>query len=237
MRGLGLFSVATVSTFAVFKFKEHEFLQSKSQTIGKPMVGGSFSLINHLNEPVTDETYAGKYKMIYFGFVNCPDVCPEEMEKMATVMDNLNSDKILGIFITCDPHRDSVDVVREYVSEFHPKIIGLTGSFEEIKSTAKKYRVYFSTPEQQQEKEYLVDHSIFIYFMDPNGEFIDVFGKSLTADEITTKIKNIIQYFSTYGFKSLFKSGTTNLRTFRGSIMYFDVFGMKLPNDPHLFPL
>lgn len=86
--------------------------------------------------------------------------------------------ELLPLFITCDPARDTPAVLKEYLAEFHPGIIGLTGSWEDIKSVCKKYRVYFSTPEGvKQGQDYLVDHSIYFYLMDPEGDFVEAIGR------------------------------------------------------------
>lgn len=108
---------------------------------------------------------------VYFGFTHCPDICPDELDKMAEIIDRVKdaakSDKVFQpVFITCDPARDTPDVLRRYLNEFHPDIIGLTGTYEQIKHVCKMYRVYFSTPKDVKKGEdYLVDHSIYFYLM------------------------------------------------------------------------
>jgi protein SCO1/2 len=95
-----------------------------------------------------------------------------------------NSPPLLPIFITCDPARDTPAVLKEYLSEFHPDIIGLTGSWEDIKNVCKKYRVYFSTPEGVKKGEdYLVDHSIYFYLMDPEGDFVEAIGRQHSPEQ------------------------------------------------------
>ena len=91
---------------------------------------------------------------------------------------------LMPIFITCDPARDKPGVLKEYLSEFHPDIIGLTGSYEEIKDICKKYRVYFSTPENVKAgQDYLVDHSIYFYLMDPQGDFVEAIGRQHSPEQ------------------------------------------------------
>ena len=108
---------------------------------------------------------------VYFGFTHCPDICPDELDKMAEIIDKVkeatNDDKVfLPVFITCDPVRDTPEVLREYLKEFHPDIVGLTGTYEQVKNVCKQYRVYFSTPKDVKPGEdYLVDHSIYFYLM------------------------------------------------------------------------
>jgi protein SCO1 len=124
---------------------------------------------------------------VYFGFTHCPDICPEELDKMAVMIDLVKQrcgNVLRPVFITCDPARDTPAVVREYLKEFHPDIIGLCGTYENTKSVCKEYRVYFSTPPNVQPgQDYLVDHSIYFYLM---GKFCDsISGKF--ADAIASR--------------------------------------------------
>lgn len=97
------------------------------------------------------------------------------------------------IFISVDPARDSVAQVRRYVSDFHPRLLGLTGAYDTVKATCKAYRVYFSTPpDARPTDDYLVDHSIFFYFMDPHGQFVDAFGKATTVDDVVARVQKEI---------------------------------------------
>jgi protein SCO1/2 len=111
---------------------------------------------------------------VYFGFTHCPDICPDELDKMADMIDRVKAEcgeVLTPIMITCDPARDTPAVLKPYIKEFHPDLIGLTGEWEDIKATCKEYRVYFSTPSNVKPgQDYLVDHSIYFYLM---GEFID----------------------------------------------------------------
>ncbi len=135
---------------------------------------------------------------VYFGFSHCPDICPEELDKMAQMIDLVNASPLLSssvetpsqlppllpIFITCDPARDTPGVLSEYLSEFHPAIVGLTGTWEQIKDVCKKYRVYFSTPENVKKgQDYLVDHSIYFYLMDPDGDFVEAIGRQHSPEQ------------------------------------------------------
>lgn len=128
---------------------------------------------------------------VYFGFSHCPDICPEELDKMASMIDLVRASPLaqsapplLPLFMTCDPARDTPGVLKEYLAEFHPDIIGLTGSWEAIKDVCKKYRVYFSTPANVQKgQDYLVDHSIYFYLMDPEGDFVEAIGRQHSPEQ------------------------------------------------------
>lgn len=131
-------------------------------SVGKAAIGGPFSLINHEGKHVTDRDFLGKWTLIYFGFTHCPDICPDELQKLAAAVDNIKDKgdiEIVPVFISVDPERDTVDQVREYVKEFHPKLVGLTGNSDEIRKVARAYRVYYMKTEEEG-SDYLVDHSI-----------------------------------------------------------------------------
>lgn len=117
---------------------------------------------------------------VYFGFTHCPDICPDELDKMAEIIDKVreatkDEDVFLPVFITCDPARDTPEVLRAYLKEFHPGIVGLTGTYEQVKHVCRQYRVYFSTPKDVKPGEdYLVDHSIYFYLMGKIRRSIDL---------------------------------------------------------------
>ena len=93
------------------------------------------------------------------------------------------------IFISVDPARDTPSRMKRYLEDFHPSYIGLVGSYDDTKAVCKQYRVYFSTPPNADPKgDYLVDHSIFVYLMDPKGKFVEAFGQSVSRDEMVEKI-------------------------------------------------
>ncbi|CUE99576.1 electon transport protein Sco1 Sco2, putative [Bodo saltans] len=120
---------------------------------GGPAIGGPFSLIDTNGKRWTNEDFKGKWMYVYFGFTNCPDICPEEMAKMSRLIQHL--DKKVGrdywqpIFISLDPKRDTPEKVKEYLADFSPRILGLTGTMEEVEQAARQYRVYFAVPDEQ----------------------------------------------------------------------------------------
>lgn len=162
---------------------------------GKAAIGGPFNLIDHNGKAVSEKDFLGKWNLFYFGFTHCPDICPDELQKMASAIDKIKEKsglEVVPVFISVDPERDTVEQVREYVKEFHPKLIGLTGSSDEVKKTARAYRVYYMKTEEEG-SDYLVDHSIVMYLMDPNMEFVKFFGKNMDdaslADGVIHEIK------------------------------------------------
>ncbi|KAG7195142.1 Cu-binding protein [Scheffersomyces spartinae] len=200
---LVLFGAGGLATWWFQREKERIRIQKEVESkrgIGKPLIGGPFSLVDTENKPFTNLDLVGdKFSILYFGFTHCPDVCPDELDKLGEVLDTLKKDnntELQPVFITCDPARDSPEVVKQYLTDFHPSIIGLTGTYENVKNACKKYRVYFSTPpDVKPGQDYLVDHSIFFYLMDPEGNFVDVIGREATATEAVEKIRLHIDAF------------------------------------------
>ncbi|KAJ1904188.1 Cu-binding protein [Coemansia sp. IMI 209127] len=205
--GIGLFLATVVGTmyyFTVIKdrvAKEKMEKRLRGEVYGKADVGGPYELTDQNGNTVTDKTYDGKFKLVYFGFCHCPDICPDEMDKIGDAIKMLERnpqmvDVVQPILITCDPQRDSPEAIKEYLKQFHPRFVGLTGSFDQVRQACKGYRVYFSKPPKVgPNQDYLVDHSIFSYFMDPDGEFIDVYGKDKPADYMAGDMERRIKQF------------------------------------------
>jgi cytochrome oxidase Cu insertion factor (SCO1/SenC/PrrC family) len=148
------------------------------KVLSAPAIGGSFALIDHSGKRVTDKSYAGKYLLVFFGYTYCPDVCPSTLQVMSAALDQLGPDaeKIQPLFITIDPARDTPQVLKDYVSNFNPRFIGLTGSEQEIADVAAKYRVYYEkAPGAKGSSDYLMDHSAILYLMRPDGTFLKHF--------------------------------------------------------------
>ncbi|KAI3771347.1 hypothetical protein L6452_02510 [Arctium lappa] len=169
-------------------------------SVGKAAIGGPFNLVDHDGRSVTEKDFKGKWTLIYFGFTHCPDICPDELQKLAAAIDTIKGKagfEIVPVFISVDPERDTVEQVREYVKEFHPKLIGLTGHPDEIKKAARAYRVYYMKTEEEGSdgSDYLVDHSIIMYLMDPNMEFVKFFGKNNDVDALSEGIINEIKQY------------------------------------------
>jgi protein SCO1/2 len=160
-----------------------------------PSVGGPFSLVDGTNKPVTERTYRGKWEMIYFGYTFCPDACPTALNTIAETLQRLGpvADEIQPLFITVDPKRDTPEVVGDYVRNFDPRIVGLTGSAADIAAVAKEFRIAYAVHRTGDGPEdYLMDHSSVIIVLDPDGRFAGVLGADLPPERMTAKIRQLL---------------------------------------------
>ncbi len=169
------------------------FAPEGTRTEGKALIGGPFSLVDINGKRVTDGDFRGKLMLVFFGYTHCPDVCPTEMQNMTEVMDKLGADasQVAPIFISVDPARDTPESLSAYVKNFSPRITGLTGSVDEVASAAKAYRVYFRKAEGGSDN-YTVDHSVFVYLMDRQGDYLTHFMFNTPADTMVSVIKKHI---------------------------------------------
>lgn len=159
-------------------------------------IGGAFTLTDQDGKTVTDTDFAGKHRIIYFGYSFCPDVCPVDLQKIAAGFALFEKQqperaaKIQPIFITIDPERDTPAVLKQYVGAFHPRLIGLTGTAAQIKAVADAYLVMYKAqkPVGADAKGYLVDHSRQAYLMGPRGEPIALLPYDGTPETIAAEI-------------------------------------------------
>ena len=154
-------------------------------------VGGGFSLTNHRGERVTNADFEADFLFIYFGFVFCPDVCPTELAEMAQTLDVLGDEaaQVQPVFVTIDPERDTPEAMADYVSLFHPRLVGLTGSTDDIATVADAYKVYYQRVDSAEYTYYLMDHSSFLYFTDRSGDLLYLFAPQHTPDEMADIIR------------------------------------------------
>jgi protein SCO1/2 len=155
-------------------------------------VGGPFELVDHTGHISTERDFRGKLMLVYFGFTYCPDVCPTDLQAIGLAMDRLGSDadNVQPLFITVDPERDTSQHLADYVSLFHPRLIGLTGSPDAIRKAADAYKVYSAkVPLGKDRGDYTVDHTAFIYLMDRNGDYLGFFPPGTSADRMVEIIR------------------------------------------------
>lgn len=193
---IGLVVAGAIALVAAGGWVLESWLVAQQPSRGKALIESDFSLVDQTGKPVTDEDFADKWQLVFFGFTYCPDVCPTTLNDISVVLQQLgdDADRVQPLFITVDPERDKPEVMAEYVANFDPRIVGLTGSTEQIKQAAQAFRAYYAKVEQEgQPGGYSMDHSAFLYLMSPEGEYATHFSVSdepaAIADEIRAYLK------------------------------------------------
>jgi len=168
--------------------KESALASCDSATIAGDL-GGPFTLVNGDGETVTEKQVITEPTLIYFGYTYCPDVCPLDVDRNARAVEILEEQGklVTPVFITIDPARDTTEVVRDYAEAMHPRMIGLTGSDEQVAQASKAYRTYYKA-HPPVDGEYLVDHSTFSYLVDPDQGFLTFFRRELTPEQLADNI-------------------------------------------------
>ncbi|MDR3475106.1 MAG: SCO family protein, partial [Devosia sp.] len=159
-------------------------------TTGGVQVGGPFSLVDDTGKPVTQASWPGRWLLIYFGYTFCPDVCPTELQTIATALGALGPQaaRVVPLFITIDPERDTPEHMAEYVKLFDARLIGLTGTPRQIAAVARAYRVYYAKVTPKESTTYLMDHSSYIYLVGPDGKLGMLFDPGTSAQGIAGAI-------------------------------------------------
>lgn len=157
-------------------------------------IGGPFELVNSGGETVRWEDFSGKYRIVYFGFTYCPDICPTDVQRLMQGYNKFADDapelaeKITPIFISVDPERDTPEVVGEFTAAFSDDLIGLTGTPEQVKQAASNFRVFYSRGEDTPGGGYLVDHSAIAYLFGPDGEPIATLPTDQGAEAVAAEL-------------------------------------------------
>ena len=179
--------------------------QSSAHAASAVTIGGPFTLTAPDGKPVTDQTYRGKWLLVYFGYTSCPDSCPTALFEIATALRKLGPDAAMvqPIFITIDPQHDTPEVMGEYTQSFDPRIVGLTGTPQEIDAVSNAYGAYFvrrkTGPGAQ---DYVMDHSVYIYLMSPRDEFVRGFDTSWAGDRIAAAVREAMAQLHDPGGRS-----------------------------------
>jgi protein SCO1/2 len=157
-----------------------------------PAIGGPFQLTDQNGKQVSDRDFRNRYMLVFFGYTFCPDVCPTTLSTVTAAMDKLGpgyAKKVVPIFISVDPERDTVAVMKDYVAAFSPDIVGLTGTPDEIAQVSKSFKVYAAKVKGDSPEHYTVDHSAILYLMGPDGRFVAHFTHGISADELAAGLK------------------------------------------------
>ena len=162
---------------------------------GIARIGGPFVLVDHTGAERTEADLKGRHALIYFGYSFCPDVCPTALADMLIALDELGpaAARVQPVFITIDPDRDTPAVLKDYIPNFHPRLIGLSGSAAQIGKAARAYRVYYAKVDDPEAGDnYLMDHSSVIYLMDPDGRYLTHFSHGTGPDTMAKRLRELV---------------------------------------------
>lgn len=155
-------------------------------------IGGPITLADQYGHPGGGEALTGKFRLIAFGYTFCPDVCPTILRDMGAALDLLGDEgeKVVPVFITIDPERDTVPRMKDYAAHFHPRLLAFTGTPEEIAATAGDFRIYYARSQVETgPDDYLMDHTALIYLMGPDGSFITHFRHGASPEDMAAAME------------------------------------------------
>jgi protein SCO1 len=158
-----------------------------------PGMGGHFRLTTSAGREITDRSFPGKWLLVYFGYTFCPDACPTALNALATALDELGplAAGVQPLFITVDPERDTPQVVADYVKAFDSRIVGLSGTHEQIAAAAKRFRVYYKIRSLGND-DYAIDHSSFIYVINPDGQVVELLTGNLPGHSMAEALHRLV---------------------------------------------
>lgn len=158
-------------------------------------IGGAFTLVDETGRTVTDQEVMSVPSLVYFGYTFCPDVCPMDNWRNAEAVRILEEKgvEVQPVFISIDPARDTPEVVAEFTDLFHPRMLGLTGSPEQVDAASKAYRTYYKAHDQEDDEYYLVDHTTYTYLVLPLHGFVEFFRREDTAEDMADRIDCFFQ--------------------------------------------
>jgi len=191
----GLIAFVAALIVIVGAFGYVEFYAGRDDAALAPVaVGGPFTLTDQNGATRSDTEFRGKLMLIYFGYTYCPDVCPTTLDMMTRALAALGPDaqKVVPIFITVDPGRDTPAQMKTYASNFDPRLVALTGSPEAIASVAGEYRVYYQKAKGENGGDYTVDHSSAIYLMGRDGRYVGHFDPGITPDKLAATLRKYL---------------------------------------------
>jgi protein SCO1 len=161
---------------------------------GPSAIGGPFKLIDQDGKAITDDALKGHPSLVFFGYTHCPDVCPTTLFDLSEVMRALGPDagRIIALFITVDPERDTPEVMKDYLSSFDPHLRGVTGGDKAIEAVEKEYRVYAKKVPTGKGDDYSMDHTALVYLMDKQGRFIAPFSFKRRPEESAAELRKFM---------------------------------------------
>jgi protein SCO1/2 len=188
---LGAFAFLALFGIGVFVTMTSDFRPGAGS---RSEIGGPFRLTANDGRAVSDQTFRGRWMLIYFGYTHCPDICPTTLLAVSQAMQKLGplAAKVQPIFVSIDPERDTPQVVDEFIKSFDERIVGLTGKPSEIAALAKQYRVFYKKEPVEGSDDYFMEHSSYIYVMDPEGRYVSLFAHTEEADEIASRLRVLL---------------------------------------------
>ena len=191
---IGLSVLSAAAALAAFVVFSPLFERPRAIVSGVADVGGPFILTVHTGERVSDEAFRGQFMLVAFGFTHCPDVCPAELQVMTAALESMGegAERVQPLFITIDPERDTAAHLADYMAHFHPRLIGLTGTPEEIAAVADAYHVWYEKVQEGGGADYVMDHTSITYLMGPAGEFVQHFSFGTSADTLAKALSKAV---------------------------------------------
>ncbi|NWH64165.1 SCO2 protein, partial [Geococcyx californianus] len=151
-------------------------------------------LQDHHGERRSLRDFRGRWVLLYFGFTHCPDICPEELDRLSRTVAMLDAEQDLPplqpLFITVDPERDDAAALAKYLRDFHPRFLGLTGSGEAVRAAARSFRVYASAGPRDEDGDYIVDHSVLLYLLAPDGLLLDYYRRGKSPAQLADSVRH-----------------------------------------------
>ena len=187
--------VAVFAAMVSYAFITQNSKPAQTQQAVKPL-GAPFNLVDHEGKPITRDDLLGRHHAIFFGFTNCPDVCPATLLEVSSWIKDLGSesDKLDFYFFTVDPERDNPEVMKDYVTAFDPRITGVTGDPEEMSKTLSAYKIYSNKVDLGDgDGDYTMDHSAFIMMFKPDGSFKGTISFGENDDIALEKLRRLVK--------------------------------------------
>jgi protein SCO1 len=189
--GAAVLGALILGTYAAIELQRQgdTFAECRGTVVAGGQIGGPFTLLDGDGRTVTDKDVLAKPALVYFGYSFCPDVCPLDNARNAAVSEDLVKlgQDVVPIFISVDPKRDTPQVMKDYASNISPRMVGLTGTEDEVRAAASAYKVYYSIPKPD-DPYYTVDHTTFTYLMLPGRGFMDVFDRDATEEDMVKRV-------------------------------------------------
>jgi len=193
---IGGLLLGAVVAIAVFPQAREKLFpqQGAQQSSGKALIGGPFTLTDPAGKKVTDKDFRGRYMLVFFGFTACPDICPAGLQLMSAALGKIGAkaNNVTPIFISVDPARDTPEKIAAYVKNFDDRLVGLTGTPDEVAAVAKAYRVFYEkTPNEAAPADYGMNHTSIIYVMGPDGEYVTHFTPTTSLEAMVEKLNKL----------------------------------------------